>query len=143
MESDTCTNILEMKPALLTHFEPWYPLLWTDGSIGFISTAEPLLELKLYSGNSDKVTCSRETEVQTGSNGFALAPSKTASGNSILYQPAYHFLLLDEVKFIEEGLNVYRSSYLGQFFIYQGFNDYCGWMHTSSNIDVLICMPKK
>jgi multisubunit Na+/H+ antiporter MnhE subunit len=24
----------------------------------------------------------------------------------------------------------------GQFFIYQGFNDYCGWMHTSSNVDV-------
>src|SRR5580658_3315733 len=29
----------EVKPALLNHFEPWYPLLWTDGSIGAISTA--------------------------------------------------------------------------------------------------------
>ena len=27
------------KPALLHHFEPWYALLWTDGSIGAISTA--------------------------------------------------------------------------------------------------------
>ena len=26
------------KPALLTRFQPWYPLLWTDGSIGAIST---------------------------------------------------------------------------------------------------------
>jgi hypothetical protein len=30
----------EVKPALLTHFEPWFPLLWTDGSIGAISTAD-------------------------------------------------------------------------------------------------------
>src|SRR4030095_14051993 len=29
----------EIKPALLTHFEPWYPMLWTDGSIGAITTA--------------------------------------------------------------------------------------------------------
>jgi acyl-homoserine lactone acylase PvdQ len=25
---------------------------------------------------------------------------------------------------------------LGQFFIYQGFNENCGWMHTSTNVDV-------
>jgi acyl-homoserine lactone acylase PvdQ len=23
----------EVKPALLTHFEPWFPLLWTDGAL--------------------------------------------------------------------------------------------------------------
>ena len=28
-----------IKPKLLTRFEPWYPLLWTDGSIGAINTA--------------------------------------------------------------------------------------------------------
>ena len=36
----------------------------------------------------------------------------------------------------EEGLNVYGAVTWGQFFIYQGFNEYCGWMHTSSNVDV-------
>ena len=30
----------ETKPTLLHHFEPWYPLLWTDGSIGAISTGD-------------------------------------------------------------------------------------------------------
>jgi acyl-homoserine lactone acylase PvdQ len=34
----------------------------------------------------------------------------------------------------EEGLNAYGAN-LGQF-IYQGFNENCGWMHTSSNVDV-------
>ncbi|MBU0942481.1 MAG: penicillin acylase family protein [Bacteroidetes bacterium] len=131
----------EVKPALLTHFEPWYPLLWTDGSIGAISTAGLTTgELKtFYSGNSDKVAyVARETEVQTGSNGFALAPAKTASGNSILYiNPHTTFYFRPEVQVhSEEGLNVYGAVTWGQFFIYQGFNDYCGWMHTSSNVDV-------
>src|SRR5688572_9342715 len=29
----------QVKPALLSKFQPWWPLLWTDGSIGAINTA--------------------------------------------------------------------------------------------------------
>jgi len=131
----------EVKPALLTHFEPWYPLLWTDGSIGAISTADLSTgELKaFYSGNTDKVAyVEREKNVQTGSNGFAFSPSKTASGNAILYiNPHTTFYFRPEVQVTsEEGLNVYGAVTWGQFFIYQGFNENCGWMHTSSNVDV-------
>jgi len=36
----------------------------------------------------------------------------------------------------EEGLNTYGAVTWGQFFIYQGFNAHCGWMHTSSYADV-------
>ena len=130
-----------VKPALLTHFEPWFPLLWTDGSIGAISTADLSTgELKaFYSGNSDKVAyVEREKDVQTGSNGFAIAPSKTASGNAILYiNPHTSFYFRPEIQVSsEEGLNAYGAVTWGQFFIYQGFNDNCGWMHTSSNVDV-------
>ena len=35
----------------------------------------------------------------------------------------------------EEGLNAYGAA--TQFFIYQGFNDRVGWMHTSSGVDVV------
>ncbi len=35
----------------------------------------------------------------------------------------------------EEGLNAYGAITWGQFFIYQGFNDRTGWMHTSSGVD--------
>lgn len=130
-----------VKPALLTHFEPWYPLLWTDGSIGAISTGNLTTgELKaFYSGNGDKVSyIERKRDVQTGSNGFALAPSKTASGNSILYiNPHTSFYFRPEVQISsEEGLSAYGAVTWGQFFIYQGFNENCGWMHTSSNADV-------
>ncbi len=81
-----------VKPALLTRFQPWYPLLWTDGSIGAIDIADvtvgenkktfiqaliPHLLLKRNQKNMNPLP--------GGSNGFALAPSKTASGNAILY----------------------------------------------------------
>ena len=42
------------NPALLHRFKPWYPLLWTDGSIGAINTADlTATDLKnLYSGEA-------------------------------------------------------------------------------------------
>ncbi|TRX42805.1 penicillin acylase family protein [Flavobacterium restrictum] len=131
----------EVHPLLITHFEPWFPLLWTDGSIGAISTANLSTgELKtFYSGNSDKVAYTeREKNIQTGSNGFAIAPSKSVSGNALLYiNPHTTFYFRPEIQITsEEGLHAYGAVTWGQFFIYQGFNDYCGWMHTSSNTDV-------
>ena len=37
----------------------------------------------------------------------------------------------------DEGLDAYGASTWGQFFIYQGFNDRAGWMHTSSGVDAV------
>ncbi len=154
----------EVKPALLKRFKPWYPLLWTDGSIGAISTGDVTQEdvKNFYSGSNILTTTayhnqstqeentthlsvfpnerdklSREERVD-GSNGFAIAPSKTESGNAILYiNPHTTFYFRPEVHInSNEGLNVYGAVTWGQFFIYQGFNEHCGWMHTSSNVDV-------
>lgn len=131
----------QIKPALLQRFKPWYPLLWTDGSIGAINTADVTTsELKnFYLGNDAPVSMvQKDPEYQTGSNGFAIAPSKTASGNPILYiNPHVTFYFRPEVQVVsEEGLHVYGAVTWGQFFVYQGFNEHCGWMHTSSNVDV-------
>jgi acyl-homoserine-lactone acylase len=141
----------QIKPVLLTNFKPWYPLLWTDGSIGAISTADISNgEIKsFYSGSTplstgeglgatDASVRLRDPELQTGSNGFAFAPSVTASGKSILYiNPHVTFYFRPEVQVSsEEGLNAYGAVTWGQMFVYQGFNDYCGWMHTSNNVDV-------
>ncbi|MBB1194865.1 acylase [Flavobacterium sp. SOK18b] len=131
----------EVRPALLTHFEPWFPLLWTDGSIGAISTGGlTTSELKsFYGSGGDKIAyVEREINVQTGSNGFAIAPSKTVSGNAILYiNPHTTFYFRPEIQISsDEGLQAYGAVTWGQFFIYQGFNENCGWMHTSSNVDV-------
>lgn len=132
----------EVKPALLNRFQPWYPLLWTDGSIGAISTGDVTEnEVKNFYLGASAPSIAKVNffeEQVTGSNGFAIAPSKTESGNAILYiNPHVTFYFRPEVQVVsEEGLNVYGAVTWGQFFVYQGFNEYCGWMHTSSNVDV-------
>ena len=141
----------ETKPALLTHFQPWYPLLWTDGSIGAISTADIKNdEIKNFYSKSDGKINEVDEDMtmnhnelwqdfqQTGSNGFAIAPKLTESGKAILYiNPHTTFYFRPEVQVVsEEGLNAYGAVTWGQMFVYQGFNQYCGWMHTSNNVDV-------
>ncbi len=130
-----------VKPALIPRFQPWFPLLWTDGSIGAINTSDITTEeLKaFYNGNNEVAKTKRkELELPDGSNGFAIAPSKTVSGNAILYiNPHVTFYFRPEVQVQSgEGLNVYGAITWGQFFVYQGFNEHCGWMHTSSAVDV-------
>ena len=132
----------EVKPRLITHFEPWYPLLWTDGSIGAISTGDVTeQETALFYGLPAQVASVKyqnPDEKLTGSNGFAVGPSLSKSGHSLLYiNPHVTFYFRPEVHVVsEEGLSVYGAVTWGQFFVYQGFNPYNGWMHTSSEVDV-------
>lgn len=131
----------KVKPALLTRFEPWFPMLWTDGSIGAISTGGiSVQELEnFYSGENTPLALNQYKEEKvTGSNGFAFAPMITASHHAILYiNPHVTFYFRPEVHVIsDEGLNAYGAVTWGQFFVYQGFNKHCGWMHTSSYADV-------
>jgi acyl-homoserine-lactone acylase len=131
----------QVKPALLHRFKPWYALLWTDGSIGAINTADlTITELKkFYTGDyAPTAYVPIIKDQQSGSNGFAFAPSITESGNAILYiNPHTTFYFRPEVQMqSEEGLNAYGAVTWGQFFVYQGFNEYCGWMHTSNNVDI-------
>jgi acyl-homoserine-lactone acylase len=73
----------------------------------------------------------------SGSNGFAIAPSNTASHHALLLiNPHTSFFFRSEVQVTsDEGLNAYGAVTWGQFFVYQGFNDRVGWMHTSSGVD--------
>ena len=132
----------EVKPALLQRFEPWFPLLWTDGSIGAINTSGiTAKELEhFYAGNDLGYLPDIPTQPlqATGSNGFAIAAFKSETGNAMLYiNPHVSFYFRPEVHMVsEEGLNAYGAVTWGQFFIYQGFNEFCGWMHTSGDSDV-------
>lgn len=136
----------QIKPVLLNRFQPWYPLLWTDGSIGAISTGDiSIKELKnFYAGKDETIAYQKpiinlfDDEHLLGSNGFAFSPNITESGNAILYiNPHVTFYFRPEVHMIsQEGLNAYGAVTWGQPFIYQGFNEHCGWMHTSSQADI-------
>ena len=133
----------EDKSLILHRYEPWWPLLWTDGSIGAISTGGLTIDelAQFYGGKniqvSDASTVPDEQD-PAGSNGFAIAPNLTTDRQSILYiNPHVTFYFRPEVHVIsQQGLNAYGAVTWGQFFVYQGFNDFCGWMHTSSEADV-------
>ena len=134
----------EVKPSLLKRFEPWFALMRTNGSISATQTADLTVEdmKNLYPTDDPstflpKKRFSRDKQ-EIGSNGFALAPSKTKSKNAIIYiNPHVTFYFRSEVQMIsDEGLNAYGAVTWGTFFVFQGFNQHCGWMHTSSDADV-------
>ncbi len=130
----------ETKPRVLTRFEPWMPLSFSEGSIGGDIEHVALPELQaLYDDRKPAppvATATRYRPLQ-GSNGFAIAPSHTRDGHALLLiNPHTSFFFRSEQHVTsDEGLNVYGAATWGQFFIYQGFNEKAGWMHTSSGID--------
>ena len=131
-----------VKPRILNRFEPWMPLLFTEGSIGGNITIIPVQGVKdFYEGNGMGYHVPEIPEWEqepAGSNGFAIAPKLTKNGYPLLLiNPHTSFYFRTEVHLVsEEGLNTYGAVTWGQFFVYQGFNEKCGWMHTSSAADV-------
>lgn len=131
----------ETKPKVLTHFEPWMALSFSEGSIGGDIERVNLTELGAFYGKEAVAVAPqvREDLEPRGSNGIAIAPAKSASGNALLLiNPHTSFFFRTEVHLVsEEGLNVYGAVTWGQFFVYQGFNENAGWMHTSSRADAI------
>ena len=134
----------DVKPKLLKRFQPWMPLLFSEGSIGGDIEQVSLNGLKEFYGKlpgdlKQEFTDDGLEPEPKGSNGFAIAPSRSTSGNSLLLiNPHTSFYFRSELHMVsEEGLNAYGAATWGQFFIYQGFNSHCGWMHTSSQADAM------
>jgi acyl-homoserine-lactone acylase len=132
----------DVHPRVITRFEPWMALSFTEGSIGGdIERIDPGA-LEAFYSNRGKALASAATPADQeprGSNGFAVAPSRSADGHALLLiNPHTSFFFRSEQQVTsEEGLNAYGASTWGQFFIYQGFNQHAGWMHTSSGVDVV------
>ncbi|MEU2616142.1 penicillin acylase family protein [Micromonospora sp. NPDC007271] len=131
----------ETKPRVITRFEPWMPLSFSEGSIGGDIERVPLTQLEaFYSKRTIEMTDEERGLLfrePSGSNGIAIAPSHTRDGNALLLiNPHTSFFFRSEQHVTsDEGLNVYGAATWGQFFIYQGFNANTGWMHTSSGVD--------
>ncbi|MBT8487604.1 MAG: penicillin acylase family protein, partial [Gemmatimonadetes bacterium] len=188
----------EVEPRVLTRFEPWMALTFSEGSIGgdiervslgqleafytdgpgAVAMTEGVGTRMLASGNGEgTVQPSTSAQVErapadhpstfvgangavahldssqpslvtaeeplvdwtepTGSNGFAISPSNSATGNALLLiNPHTSFYFRSELHMMsDEGLNAYGAVTWGQFFVYQGFNEDAGWMHTSSGVD--------
>jgi acyl-homoserine-lactone acylase len=142
----------ETKPKVLTHFEPWMALTFSEGSIGGDIEDVNLKDLEAFYGAADSTRRPVASAVTqrpsarfapakepTGSNGMAVAPQNTANKHALLLiNPHTSFFFREEAQMVsEEGLNAYGAATWGQFFIYQGFNEHAGWMHTSSGADVI------
>lgn len=132
----------EVKPRAITHFEPWMPLAYSEGSIGGDIESISLAGLEDFYGKGPKTVSrivDREPKEPTGSNGFAIAPDNTVEGKALLLiNPHTSFYFRSELQMVsEEGLNAYGAVTWGQFFIYQGWNERVGWMHTSSGVDAI------
>jgi acyl-homoserine lactone acylase PvdQ len=145
----------EVKPKVIHHYQPWYHLMWTDGSVSptryggirrkdvfdFYKTQDVSLNATLLNTITNWASIDDyavEEKTLKGSNGFAIAPKHSKNGNAMLYiNPHVPFYFRSEMHMVsEEGLNVYGAVTWGQMFIYQGFNEHTGWMHTSSYADV-------
>src|SRR5450432_593040 len=153
----------EVKPRVIRRFEPWMALSFTEGSIGGDFERVNLNQLEAFYGKDPVVQASyrkaplgqpplsrhpldqrpaaedsRPAE-PSGSNGIAIAPANTAGRHALLLiNPHTSFFFRSELQMVsEEGLNAYGAVTWGQFFVYQGFNERAGWMHTSSGVDAI------
>lgn len=147
----------EVKPRVITHFEPWMALSFSEGSIGGDIERVSLDELKAfydkpqdltkgavgaaYAGSPYKFAeaAPKQYVEPQGSNGIAIAPSNTVGGHALLLiNPHTSFFFRSELQISsDEGLDAYGAATWGQFFLYQGFNPHIGWMHTSSTVDAV------
>lgn len=139
--------------SLIAHYEPWMALSFTEGSIGadiesidlealarFYAPAKPdSVGLSAIAGARTLAALERAAPASAGSNGFAIAPARSASGHALLWiNPHTSFYFRTEMQISSDtGLDVYGALTWGQFFVYQGFNARNGWMHTSYGGDAV------
>jgi len=155
--SDGLNYFLSMHPAVrprvILHYEPWMALSFTEGSIGGDIEGIDLGKLEEFYGAHDRhpplppqssaLASSAQPLIAEpnpgGSNGFAIAPGRSASGHALLWiNPHTSYYFRSELQMVsEQGLNAYGAVTWGQFFVYQGFNAHNGWMHTSYGGDAV------
>jgi acyl-homoserine lactone acylase PvdQ len=142
-----------VKPRVIQRFEPWMALSFTEGSIGGDIERVNLNQLEAFYGKAPAIHASNsiapliqtayvhdsDPPEPTGSNGMAIAPSNTANHHALLLiNPHTSFFFRSELQMVsDQGLDAYGAVTWGQFFVYQGFNETAGWMHTSSGVDAV------
>jgi len=148
----------QVKPRLLKRFEPWYMLSFgraavlelTGGhiptSIGSVPTSftvaaagehdqfQETLQLSAAELDYQKKLAS-EMKAATGSNAWAIAPSKTREGHAMLFvnphQPYFGFGQFYEAHLRSgSGLNFNGATFFGSPLPTLGHNEHCGWAFT-------------
>lgn len=86
-----------------------------------------------------EVTFGRARQPVPGSNGWAIAPSRTAGGNAMLlvnpHLPWSSFFTWFEVHWKTPEVDAYGATLVGMPILGLGFNDHLGWTHTTNPLD--------
>ncbi len=133
----------QVTPRVIRRFEPWMALAFSEGSIGGDIERVALEPLQAFYGQGAPRALTHELserlEEPKGSNGFAIAPANTLHHRALLLiNPHTSFYFRSELQVTSDaGLNAYGAVTWGQMFVYQGFNEHVGWMHTSSGADAV------
>ena len=104
-----------VHPRVLTHFEPWMALSFSEGSIGGDIERVPLTQLQAFYDKRPIAMTQAESGLvfrePQGSNGFAIAPSHTKNGHALLLiNPHTSFFFRSELQVTSgEGLNAYGA----------------------------------
>jgi len=155
-------NNPQVKPRLLTHFEPWYTYafsrfslyqLFIFGKSGVkvdeIKTAVQALDSSGAAGSSTvslniplNGPDEPETEPIVGSNMWTVTPSKSASNHALLFiNPHQPFFgpgqWYEGHVHSDEGWNMSGASFFGSPSPTIGHNEYLGWSHTVNDPDVV------
>lgn len=125
----------EVKPRLITKFEPWHVIAYERAV---------LLEFlfgKTHASKGKMKEIAQEVRAATGSNTWAIGPSRTKSGKAMLFanphQPWFGYGQFYEGHLKSgEGLNMAGSAFFGGPLITIGHNDVLGWSHTVNEPDV-------
>ncbi len=147
--------ILPLVPTDITASEQytiWFTFIPNQDNIGGANPYTPgLLITDWLSGGIAAANAAARNMVPSGSNGWAIGPSKSTTGNAILMgnphlpwgnnQPAgglgiYQWLEVNLVVGNPSAptINASGVTFAGGPFIGIGFNDYLGWTHTNNTI---------
>ena len=89
--------------------------------------------------NPEEIKMLRSRREDKGSNAWAVAPRRSASGHSLLlanpHLPWGDLFTWYESQWVMTGVNAYGVALVGQPLLGIAFNDYLGWTHTVNTID--------
>ena len=128
----------ETKPRLITKFEPWHPLAlirYNYYQNGFVYDRAISLPITQTAENE------RGLKENQGSNGWAIGPSKSATGHAMLFiNPHLPYFGSGQVYeghvHSDEGWNFTGYTRFGFPFPYVGHNENGGWVSTDNAADL-------
>ena len=124
---------LQVKPRLITHFEPWHIYAFNRYALYY----------KFIFGKSGLKPAEISAVIESqGSNMWAITPAKSSDGHAMLFiNPHQPFFGVGQWYeghvHSEEGWNMSGASFFGSGFPTIGHNDVLGWSHTVNEPDIV------